>query len=296
MRFTSPALFLLLLPLVASAAERPPNILFLLADDLGYGDVGFNGRADWPTPHLDGLAREGTVFTRWYAPGVVCAPSRAAILTGLYGIHNGVVANNDDLPADRTTIAKALKAKGYATGLFGKWHAGRARPGAARSHPLDYGFDEFMGFTDARAAWEHFPKTLFFGRESKPVQGNADALFADQGIDFLRRHKDGPFFLELAFITPHLRIEVEPEYLAPFRGKFPEKDPAKPSRALILRYTAGVWQVDKQATTEIDAQNQTAASVAYAAPGDGWIATYSEGGGGAPVGLFVGLYHFDGTS
>ena len=76
MRLTSPALFLIFLPLSAPAAERPPNVLFLLADDLGHGDVGFNGRTDWPTPHLDRLAREGTVFTRWYAPGVVCAPSR----------------------------------------------------------------------------------------------------------------------------------------------------------------------------------------------------------------------------
>src|SRR5206468_5444200 len=126
----------------ARAADRPPNIIFLLADDLGYGDVGFCGRKEWATPNIDRFAQQGTIFRRWYTAAVVCAPSRAAFLTGRYGIHNGVVANNDDLPLEETTIAEALKERGYATALFGKWHHGRPRPGRRDYiHPLDRGFN-----------------------------------------------------------------------------------------------------------------------------------------------------------
>src|SRR5205807_7015685 len=127
--------FLTLLTLLAaatcaSAADRRPNFVILLADDLGYGDVGFNGRTDWKTPHLDRLAEQGTVFKRWYTAAVVCCPSRAALMTGKYGIHNGVSGNNDDLHADQVTLAQALKKEGYATALFGKWHHGKPRPPA----------------------------------------------------------------------------------------------------------------------------------------------------------------------
>src|SRR5438067_870182 len=107
---------------LARAANHPPNIIFLLADDLGYGDVGFCGRKEWATPNIDRFAQQGTIFRRWYAAAVVCAPSRAAFLTGRYGIHNGVLGNSDHLDAAEVTIAEALKGRGYATGLFGKWH------------------------------------------------------------------------------------------------------------------------------------------------------------------------------
>jgi arylsulfatase A len=229
---------------LAPAAERRPNVILLLADDLGWGDVGFNGRTDWQTPHLDRLAREGTVFRRWYTAAVVCAPSRAALMTGKYPIHNGVVANNDDLPDEEVTVAEALKAHGYATALFGKWHHGKPRPGHKDYvHPMDHGFDEFFGFTDAVHAWEHFPKELWSGREKKPVEGYADTLFADRGIDFIRRNKDRPFFLYLAFTATHLHIEAPAEDVAEYKGKFKEKDPAKPLNAT---YAAMVSRLDKE--------------------------------------------------
>src|SRR6187455_1500520 len=120
----------------AEQTQRPPNIVFILADDLGWGDVGFNGRKEWATPNLDRLASQGTTFKRWYAAGTTCAPSRAALLTGRYGIHNGVVANNQDLPSSEVTIAEALKSRGYVTALFGKWHHGAPRAGMkAYLHP-----------------------------------------------------------------------------------------------------------------------------------------------------------------
>src|SRR3954453_13642492 len=100
------ALFLLFLTFSTQAA--PPNIIMILADDLGWGDVGFNGRTEWKTPNLDRLPKEGAGFPRVCTPGVVSAPSPAALMTGRYGIHNGVVANNDDLPTEEITIAEAL--------------------------------------------------------------------------------------------------------------------------------------------------------------------------------------------
>jgi arylsulfatase A-like enzyme len=228
----------------ARAASSRPNFLFLFADDLGWFDVGFNGRKDWATSHLDKLAGQGTNFKRWYTAAVVCAPSRAALMTGKYGIHNGVSGNSDDLPTSQVTLAQALKKEGYATAIFGKWHHGQPRPGMkSYRHPLDLGFDEFIGYTNALHAWQHFPKELWFGRERKPVKGHAETIAANNAIDFLKRHKDKPFFLYVPFITPHLHIEASEEDIAPFRGKFKEKDPKKPLNAT---YAAMITRLDKE--------------------------------------------------
>lgn len=226
------------------AAAEKPNIIIMLADDLGWGDVGFNGRSTWQTPNLDRLAREGIRFARWYAAGTVCAPTRAALLTGKYGIHNGVTGNNDDLPRAEVTLAEALKRQGYATCLSGKWHHGRPRPGeSSYVHPMDQGFDEFFGFTNARAAWEHFPKKLWDGRAEKPVAGYADTLFTDRGLDFIERHRDRPFLLYVAYTATHLHIEAPEAEIAKHRGKFTEADPAKPLNAT---YAAMVTQLDHE--------------------------------------------------
>lgn len=232
------------LPALVEARTSKPNLVFLFADDLGWFDVSFNGRKDWKTPHLDRLASQGTNFKRWYTAAVVCAPSRAALMTGKYGIHNGVSGNADDLPLGQTTLAEALKKQGYVTGLFGKWHHGRTRPGMkSYRHPLDLGFDEFIGYTNARHAWEHFPKELWFGREQKAVTGHAETLAANHAIDFLKRHKDRPFFLYVPFITPHFHIEAPAEDVAEFRGKFQEKDPKQPLNAT---YAAMITRLDKE--------------------------------------------------
>lgn len=224
------------------AAPRP-NIVLLLADDLGWGDVGFNGRTEWATPNLDQLSARGTTFRRFYTAAVVCAPSRAALLTGKYTIHDGVSANDDDLPEGEVTLAEAFKAQGYATALFGKWHHGQPRDGRKTYvHPMDQGFDEFFGFTDARHAWEKYPESLWHGREMKPVEGYSDDMFTDHAIDFVRRHADEPFFLYVPYINSHFNIEAPPDELALHRGKFPEDDPANPIRAT---YAAMVTRLDK---------------------------------------------------
>lgn len=232
-----------LLATTLAAADPSPNVVLLYADDLGWGDVGFNGRTEWATPNLDRLAKGGTVFKRWYTAAVVCAPSRGAMLTGKYTIHSGVSRNNDDLPAEEVTIAEALEARGYETALFGKWHHGTPRPGQSTYvHPMDQGFDEFFGFTDAVHAWEKFPTQLWDGRAMKPVSGHADDLFADHAIDFLKRVEKRPFFLYVPFINSHFNIEAPADELALHRGKFAEKDVSKPLNAT---YAAMVTRLDK---------------------------------------------------
>ncbi len=222
--------------------KAPPNVLLIYADDLGWGDVGFNGRTEWATPNLDRLAGQGTVFKRWYTAAVVCAPSRGAMLTGKFTIHDGVSGNNEDLPATEVTLAEALKTRGYTTALFGKWHHGKPRAGQKDYvHPMDQGFDEFFGFTDAVHAWEKFPEKLWDGREMKPVSGYSDDMFTDHAIDFLKRQKSAPFFLYVPYINAHFHIEAPPDELARHQGKFTEKDPAHPLNAT---YAAMVTRLD----------------------------------------------------
>ncbi len=239
-------LWLMLIQAPAPAlAEAPPNILLIYADDLGWGDVGFNGRTDWATPNLDRLASQGTIFKRWYTAAVVCAPSRGALLTGKATIHNGVSRNDEDLPRAEVTLAEALKGRGYDTALFGKWHHGKTRAGEKTYvHPMDQGFDEFFGFTDAVHAWEKFPEKLWDGREMKPVSGYSDDLFTDHAVDFLKRHAsvDKPFFLYVPYINTHFNIEAPEDELALHRGKFAEKDPARPLNAT---YAAMVTRLDR---------------------------------------------------
>ncbi|HZZ42902.1 MAG TPA: sulfatase-like hydrolase/transferase [Tepidisphaeraceae bacterium] len=226
------------------ADTTKPNIVMLLADDLGYHDVSFNGRKEWATPNMDKLGAEGTIYHRWYTGAVICGPSRAALMTGRYSIHNGVLGNGSyDLPSAEVTIAEALKGKGYATGLFGKWHAQAKRPGTATwTHPMDQGFDEFFGYTNATKAWQKFPKELWDGRKEVPVKGYADTLFTDRAIDFMTRHKSEPFFLYLPFIAPHGLQEAPPEDIAEHVG-FKEKDPAHPYNAI---YAAQITRMDKE--------------------------------------------------
>jgi arylsulfatase A len=229
--------------IAAQATPRPgPNIVLIYADDLGWGDVGFNGRKEWATPNLDRLGAQGTIFRRFYTAAVVCAPSRGAMLTGKSTIHDGVSRNNDDLPLREVTLAEALKARGYSTALFGKWHRGASPNGVEPGHPMDQGFDEFFGFTDAKHAWEQFPDELHEGRTLKPSSGYANDLFTDRAVDYLKRHKDGPFFLYLPYIATHFYIEAPAEEIELHKGKFPEEDPSKPLKAT---YAAMVTRLDR---------------------------------------------------
>jgi arylsulfatase A len=241
-----PCLSLLLLvscAVVLRADESPPNIILIVADDLGWGDVGFNGRTEWSTPNLDRLARQGAVLKRCYAAATVCAPSRAAFLTGKYTIHDGVRRNNEDLPAEEVTIAEALKSRGYATGLFGKWHHGKPRGGKAHYvHPMDQGFDEFFGYTDAGKAWEKFPREVWDGRREVSVSGYFDDLVTDRALAFVKKHQAQPFFLYVAYIASHFNIAAPADEIERHKGKLPEADPTRPLNAT---YAAMVTRLDR---------------------------------------------------
>jgi len=216
----------------APSAQRP-NFVIILADDLGYADVGFNGRKEYRTPNLDRLAQEGTNFRRFYAGGVICGPSRASLLTGRYTIHHGVTGNGRTLSTSETTIAAALKPLGYYSALYGKWDSGET--------PLDHGFDEFAGYVNDLEAWEHFPKYMWFGREKRPVHGFSADLVGEFGSEFIKRRRNEPFFLELAFIEPHLKLEAPSADVAKLRGSIKEYDPNLPYNAT---YAAMIERLD----------------------------------------------------
>ena len=211
-----------------SAAE-PPNIVFVLADDLGYGELGCYGQRIIRTPQLDRLAAEGLRFTQFYAGSTVCAPSRSVLMTGRHVGHTRVRGNagRDNpqaqmLRADDVTVAEVLKAAGYTTGLVGKW--GLGLPGD-EGIPGKQGFDEFYGYLSQVHAHNHYPDYLWrnqrresLGNVVTPVGDGGGGyaavrkqyttdLFADESLAFLERHKNEHFFLYLALTTPHANNE-----------------------------------------------------------------------------------------
>jgi arylsulfatase A-like enzyme len=148
----------------------------------------------------------------------------------------------DDLPAEEITIAKVLRSCGYATALFGKWHRGRPRRGCVESiHPLEQGFDEFFGYTDAVKAWEKFPRTLWEGRKEVAVTGYFDDLVTDRAIEFVERLRDKPFFLEVAYTSSHFHIAAPAEDVAKFRSRFHESESASPRQST---YAAMISRLD----------------------------------------------------
>lgn len=209
--------------LLMADAPKPPNLVLLLADDLGYGDLGATGSRQIPTPHIDALAASGVHFTHAYVSSSVCAPSRAGMMTGKhqasFGFHDNltpVQPGHDPetvgLPLDQTTLADRLKTLGYATGLIGKWHLGE-RP---QFHPTKRGFDEFWGWLGG--AHDYFRAEPGGEKEmAGPILCNFKKpapltyLTDDQGdesVAFIRRHKDRPFFLFASFGAPHSPMQA----------------------------------------------------------------------------------------
>src|SRR5438105_1172861 len=185
-------------PQAASAAEKP-NVVVILADDQGWGDLSLNGNTNLRTPHIDALAREGARFERFFVQPV-CSPTRAEFLTGRWhprgGVH-GVSTGAERLDLDERTVAEAFQKAGYATGCFGKWHNGSQYP----YHPNARGFDEYYGFTSGH--WgDYFDAPL--DHNGRPVRGKgylADDL-TDHASEFIGKNRDRPFFCYLAFNTP----------------------------------------------------------------------------------------------
>jgi arylsulfatase A len=219
-----------------SKKEPLPNIVYILADDLGYGDLSCYGQKKFSTPNIDRLAREGMLFTQHYTGCTVSAPSRSCLMTGLHTGHTPIRGNkgwepegNWPLPADSYTIAELLKSKGYVTGAFGKWGLGFID---SEGDPNSQGFDEFYGYNCQSLAHNYYPDHLWQNHEkillpandsSKTATYSAD-LIQKASLDFLDTNKDKPFFLFYPTTIPHAELFAKEEYMKMFRGKFdPEK-------------------------------------------------------------------------
>lgn len=204
----------LLFVAAAQAAERKPNILVIVGDDMGYADVGFHGCKDIPTPHLDALAASGVRFTNGYVTGPYCSPTRAGLLTGRYQTRFGHEFNPsgaNGLPLTEKTLADRLKAAGYATGLVGKWHLG-AQPAM---HPQRRGFDEFFGFLGGAHSFFDAGSILRGTEPVKEMDYTTDA-FGREAVSFIERHKAEPWFLYLAFNAVHTPMHATDDRLAKF--------------------------------------------------------------------------------
>ncbi|MCI0624969.1 MAG: arylsulfatase [Acidobacteria bacterium] len=255
---------LALLPIFsASAADaiQRPNIVFILADDLGYGDLGCYGQKIIQTPNLDRMAADGMRFTQFYAGSTVCAPSRCVLMTGKHTGHATVRGNGPsrDLPllAADITVAQVLRGAGYSTGLVGKW--GLGMPGSD-GVPNKQGFDYFFGFLTQTHAHNYYPDYLWRNAERVPLPnvvmpvGTAEGgyamkrvqyagdLLADEALAFIEKNKDRPFFLYLAPTAPHANNERARELgdgqEVPDYGPYADKDwsaPNKGQAALITR-------------------------------------------------------------
>jgi len=210
----------------AADTAGKPNIVYIIADDLGYGDLGCYGQRHFGTPNIDRLAAEGLKFTQHYAGSTVCAPSRCVLVTGLHTGHSYIRGNREHkpigqepIPAHTITVAKRLKAAGYATGAFGKW--GLGYPGS-EGDPIRQGFDEFFGYNCQRNAHRYYPDHLFHNDRKVALDGKtySHGLIMARALDFIRRHKARPFFCFMPVTIPHAAMQVPEQYVAPFRETF----------------------------------------------------------------------------
>lgn len=202
--------------------KRPlPNVVFILADDLGYGDVGFNGQRHVRTPNIDDLARRGLQMTDFYAGCSVSAPSRASLMTGMHTGHTQVRGNHEIQPegqapmADRMTLGRLFQRAGYRTGIFGKWGLGYPGSGAEAT---DRGFDEFFGYNCQRLAHSYYPDHLWRGKERVDFAANKDGGKGVYSADTIHREalrfieqsagSDKPFFALLTYTLPHAELNL----------------------------------------------------------------------------------------
>lgn len=223
--------FALLLALLANAKSHT-NVVYILADDLGYGDLSILGQSNFETPHIDSLARKGMIFTDHYSGSTVCAPSRASLLSGLHTGHAPVRGNLEwqpegqyPMPEGTFIIPQMLKRAGYISGIFGKWGLGAPK---TASEPLNMGFDRFYGYNCQRIAHHYYPYFLWdddslevlwdnFGMETGTY---APDLIHQEALEFIETNKDRPFFCYYAIIQPHAEMFAQEEYMNKYRGKF----------------------------------------------------------------------------
>ena len=253
-------LLLLVFSIELAHAEKP-NIVFIVADDLGYGDLGCYGQKHIRTPSIDKLAAEGMRFTDCYSGSTVCAPSRCSLLTGMHMGHARIRGNAGwigvgperkraaEMPLHDSdvTIAEVLKAAGYATGAVGKWGVGQ--PGTS-GHPNKQGFDRFLGFLNQRHAHGFYPEFVWQNDRMLPLDANLGGYqndwvhdrFTDFCFDFINDHKDRPFFLYVPYTIPHGRYEIPSHELYKNRG-WPEA--VRDYAAMVTRMDADIGRIMK---------------------------------------------------
>jgi arylsulfatase len=244
-----PCLFLSFLVFAGASFARKPNVILIMADDLGYAELGSYGQKKIKTPRLDKLAKEGMSFTRNYSGNAVCAPSRCVLMTGKHPGH-AFIRNNGEvkpegqrpIPKKEITIAEVLKTEGYATGAFGKW--GLGGPGS-EGDPIHQGFDRFFGYNCQRHAHSYYPNYLWSDlkrvslNNEPPVPGHASLpkgsdpadprsydvfkgkeyapdRINEEALKFVRKNKDKPFFLYYPTVIPHVALHVPDEELKPY--------------------------------------------------------------------------------
>jgi arylsulfatase A len=207
----------------APAAERP-NVIVIMTDDQGTGDLGAAGATDIETPHLDALAKRGVRFSQFYAAAPVCSPSRAGLLTGRHPFRAGMPSNASadagvaGMPGRETTIAEMLKSAGYATGLVGKWHLGFSPETMPSGQGFDYSFGFMGGCIDNYSHFVYWggPNRHDLFRDGREVQAPGrffGDLMVEEAGTFLERNRDRPFFLYFAINAPHYPLQGEPEWL-----------------------------------------------------------------------------------
>jgi arylsulfatase A-like enzyme len=233
--------------LTVAETREAPNLIIIMADDQGYNDVGFHGSTEIPTPNIDRIAAGGVTFTDGYVVYPVCGPSRAGMITGRYPQRFGFGRTpgyrphnpNEGLPAGETTLAEALRGKGYINGLIGKWHLGAHE----NFHPLNRGFDEFFGHVgggkryfpellkiretkQAKNEWESYHTWITRGFEPVRTEKYLTEEFSREALEFVKRHAnqpERPFFLYLAYNAPHSPFEAPEEETAKFAHLQPEQ-------------------------------------------------------------------------
>lgn len=236
-----------------TVARRPspthPNILIILADDQGWGDLSIHGNTNLSTPNIDSLARDGALFEYFFV-SPVCSPTRAEFLTGRYHWRGGVFSTStggERLDLDETTIAEVFKRAGYATAIFGKWHNGSQHP----YHPNARGFDEFYGFTSGHWASYFDPPLEYNGRWVRGRGYITDDL-TDRAIRFIEQHRDRPFFCYVAYNTPHAPMQVPDRFWQKFanreiqlRGREGEREDIQFTRAALAMVENIDWNVGR---------------------------------------------------
>ena len=296
-------------------AAGKPNIVFIMADDLGPGHLGFNGQTKIKTPNIDRLRSEGLYCSQVYAGCAVCAPCRSVLMTGHHMGHTSVRGNSGGIPLldEDVTVAEVLKKAGYATGCFGKWGIGDAH--SSGMAPLQ-GFDTFFGYYDQVHAHSYYPAYLWLNDQKYYLPGNSgrdsDGLTGDvrvqhshdeiqtKALDFISANRDRPFFCYVPYTMPHTELLVPQDSLDEYAGKFPEPNPYITEKehyrnqerpraayaAMITRMDRGVGQI----MTLLQRLNLEKNTIVFFTSDNG-----AQGGGGPDLEFFKGNMHLRGA-